>query len=174
MTGIDVAQIEHEILQLLTMAVGGALLWLLKQAIGYLGHTLTADKQHALNVAVDKMMTFGVAKADALIRARGWDHIDTQNAVLNFALPALKTKFEDTLSANGIDLRKDADRIRIVEMMQRMWPDIATRLAKSPATAPAEDPPLPHISDLPLEIPMAAARRPATHKAKKPAPHHKA
>lgn len=172
MTGIDVAQIEHEILQLLTMAVGAGILWLLKMAIAYLGHTLTADRQHALNIAVDKMMTFGVAKADTWIRDRGWDHIDSQNAVINFALPALKTKFEDTLSANGIDLRKDADRVRIVEMMQRMWPDIATRLAKSPTTAPAEDPPLPHIADLHLDIPAAAAaRRPAVHKPKKPAVH---
>src|SRR5712691_9983075 len=86
-------QIEFEILQALGIVVGSGVVWLLQRALAWMKIRLSAERQAALTTAVDKMMTLGVTKADSIIRDRGWDHIDSKNAVINFALPALETRF---------------------------------------------------------------------------------
>lgn len=130
-------QIELQILQLLGIAVSSGVLWLLQRAVAWFNLKLTAERQARLASAVDKMMTLGVTKADDIIRERGWDHIDSKNAVINYALPALETRFSDTLTSAGIDLSDQKSRIGLINMMERMWPDVATRLSASPVTAPA-------------------------------------
>lgn len=134
---MDVSQIELQVLQVLGALIGAVILWLLKQALAWFKIRLTADRQALLASAVDKMMTLGVVRADGMIRDRGWDHVDSKNAVINYALPALETKFSDTLEAAGVDLNDPVGRARIVDQMERMWPDIAARLSASPVTAPA-------------------------------------
>lgn len=138
---MDLGQIELQVLQIVGVVVGAAILWLLKRALAWVGIRLSVEKQAALGSAVDKMMTLGVTQADSVIRADGWDHVNTKNAVINAAMSGLETKFSGTLLTAGINPNNPADRMKLTDMMSRMWPDVAARLAASPATPPAPLPP---------------------------------
>lgn len=130
-------QFELEILQLLGVAIGSLILLALQRVLAWLHITLTAARQAALAGAVDKMMTLGVTQADRIIRANGWDHPDSKNAVINLALSGVETKFQTTLANAKINPDDPVDRLKLTEMMERLWPDVATRLAASPVTPPA-------------------------------------
>jgi hypothetical protein len=150
---IDLHQVEFEILQLLGILVGSLVLWLLQRALVWVGIRLKADRQAQLASVVDKVMTWGVTKADDIIRKRGWDHVESKNAVImDYALPRIQVRFKETLASAGIDLDNQQHRIQLIDMMERMWPDLATRLSASPATPPAPVVPV-------VVVPPAARRK---------------
>ena len=83
------------------------------------------------------MLTFGVTKAEQVIAQKGWDHIDSKDAVIRVALQALPEKFPDALAGAGIDLNANDGRSQVIDQMTRMIPDVFARAAASPATPPA-------------------------------------
>src|SRR6266851_2472907 len=113
-------EIELQVLQLLALVIGSAIVWALQKVAAWVGLKLDAHRIDMLNAAVDKAMTFGVTKADAVIRANGWDHVDSKNQVIDFALNAIEDRFSDTLKANKIDLTDAASRAILMQMMERM------------------------------------------------------
>jgi uncharacterized membrane protein len=133
-------QIEVQILELVALAVGSVAVLALQRLAAWFRIKLRADQVDMLNAAVDKVMTLGVTKASDVIRDRGWDHVDSKNAVINFAIGAIGQKFESTLADNGVDLDDPARRLKLIDMMERMWPDVAARASASPATPPAPAP----------------------------------
>lgn len=137
---MDVHQIEVQLLQAVGIIVGAAAIYALQRAASWFGFKLKADQVAMLNSAVDKAVTYGVTQADAMIRDKGWDHIESKSQVISFALNAIEDKFADTLKANDIDLTRAGDRERLMQMMERMWPDIAARLSASPVTPPSPVP----------------------------------
>lgn len=137
---MDIHDIELQILQLLALIIGSLIILALKRMLSYLHIQLDANRSAALEAAVNKAMTFGVTQADAEIRAKGWDHPDVKNSVLQFGLVQLGSAFGDTLSRAGIELDDPICRLQLESMMERMWPDIATRAAASPVTPAAPTP----------------------------------
>lgn len=134
---MDLSGIELQVLQGVGVVVGAAAIYAAQRVASYFGLKLKADQITMLNSAVDKAMTLGVTQADNVIREKGWDHVDSKNAVVNFALGTVEDKFADALKANGIDLTQAGDREQLMAMMQRMWPDVAARLSASPVTPPS-------------------------------------
>lgn len=133
-TGLQ--QIELQILQLFALIVGAMVVYALKRLAELLGIKLSQNKVDMLNSAVDKAMTYAVTQAAGEIAAKGWDHVDSRNAVINTAINVISDKFADTLKANGVDLSNLDDQARVMQMMERMWPDVAARAAASPVTPP--------------------------------------
>ena len=125
---------NHEVLQGLSLVIGAMLIWLLKQLLAWIGIKIREDRIAALNRAVDKAMTYAVVKTEDMIRDRGWDSVETRSEILARAAPVLENKFAETLKANGIDMSDPECRRLIREQMERMFPDVATRAAASPAT----------------------------------------
>lgn len=130
-------QLELDLLYMLALLIGTLVLWLLKRAIAFFGIQLTADRNKLLESTVNKGMTWAVTAADDVIREKGWDHIDSKNVVINTALPAIQERFAETMTKLGVDLSNPEDREKLAEMMERMWPDVASRLSASPTTPPA-------------------------------------
>lgn len=135
-------ELELQALQLVGLVVGGLLILALKKAAAWVGLKLRTDQIDNLNVAIDKAMTFGVTKADDVIREKGWDNIGSKNAVIGFALNTIEDKFSHTLADSGLDLTDAGSRETVMQIMERMWPDVAARLSASPATPPAPGHPL--------------------------------
>lgn len=129
-----VHELELQILQLLALIIGALVIIALRRVAEFVGVKLDAHKLDMLNSVVDKAMSFAVTQADATIREKGWDHVDSKNRVIDFALQGMEDKFSDTLKANNVDLTNPGDRALLMQMMERMWPDVATRLSASPAT----------------------------------------
>jgi hypothetical protein len=134
---MDISGVENEVLKYLAAFVGTGLLWLIKRAITWVGLKLSAERQAALIGAVDKMLTFGVTKAEQVIAQKGWDHVDSKDAVIRVALQALPEKFPDAVAGAGLDLKNPVDHAAVADMMERMIPDVFARAAASPATPPA-------------------------------------
>lgn len=130
-------QLELEILYLLGILVASLVIWALKRLAAIFGVQLNANKQALLESIVNKGMTWAVTRTDDTIREKGWDHIDSKNAVINWAIPFIHGRFDDSLKKIGLNLNNDADRLRLEDMMERMWPDIVSRLSASPVTPPA-------------------------------------
>ena len=136
---MDVSSIENEVLKYFAALIGLVIVWGLQRAIAWLGLKLNAERQAQLSSAIDKMLTFGVTKAEQIIAEKGWDHIDSKNAVMNVALDALLARFPETIENAGLDPSPspmNADRARLLMQMQRMIPDVFARAAASPATPP--------------------------------------
>ncbi len=134
---IDISGLEAQGLQLIAGALGLVGLWALQRAVTWMGLKLSAERQAALTSAVDKMLTLGVTKAETVIAQKGWDHVDSKNAVIRVALQALPEKFPDALAGAGLDITKPADQAMVVDQMTRMIPDVFARAAASPATPAA-------------------------------------
>jgi hypothetical protein len=131
---MDLKQIEMQILTWLAILIGSLVLYALKHLVAWLGLKLDSDRQAQLGEAVGKAMTWAVTQSMATIAAKGWDHIDSKNAVIEAALKVLPTKFPDALAGMGLDINNPEDRVKIAEMMERMIPEVFASAAASPAT----------------------------------------
>lgn len=129
--------IEVEVLKGLAILVGSGVLWLIKQATSWANIKLSDARQAAVEKAVDKSMTFAVTELDAFITEHHWDSIETRSVVINKAMEVVADKFAHTLSRGKVDLDDPAKRIALMEQMQRMWPDLSSRLSASPVTPEA-------------------------------------
>jgi hypothetical protein len=147
-------QLELEVLQAIGIVAAAGLLYLAQRAAAYFKIQLNATRLAMLDSAVDKVMTLGVAKADDIIREKGWDHVDSKSAVLNFAINTIGGKFNDTLKANGVNLADPSCRVALMDQMERKWADVATRLSLSPATPLTPDAPIAAIA---TQTPAATA-----------------
>ena len=64
-----------------TDAIGRPLRWL-NAKLGSARIELSASTKAELEDAVGKALAFGFTQGEGIIRAKGWDHVDTKNAVL--------------------------------------------------------------------------------------------
>ncbi len=131
---VDVSGIENQILQLLGAVLSIAIMILVKQAYTWLGLKVSGENQANLNQAVNNSLTFGVTQAENVIKQKGWDHVDTKNAVINSAVQALENKFPDALSKAGLNISNPADLQKITDLMQRMIPEVFKTTSESPST----------------------------------------
>jgi hypothetical protein len=153
---MDISGFEDEGLKIIGGLVGAGAIWLIKRGITLLGYKLSVERQAALERALDKVLTFAVVKAEQVIAEKGWDHVDSKNAVISVALQALPEKFPDALTAAKLDLSKPADRAAVVDQMTRMIPEVFAKAATSPATPPAPPQQAIVVSATALPLPAAA------------------
>lgn len=126
---------DPEVLQFLALVISGMIMWVLKQTIQWFRLRISAERLARLTSAVDKVMTLGVTKF--VNSTEDWRSDFTKNSIVTFGLGTLKDKFRDTLKANKLDLDKPTDRAAMIDMMERMWPEVTSRASASPATPPA-------------------------------------
>lgn len=145
---IDLSTVETELLQglgivLLGIGIAGgklALSWL-NTKLGAAKIQLSASTKAELEDAAGKALTFGITQADALIRAKGWDHVDVRNAVLATATSYAIGQFPDALARAGIDPSNPvAAAAQLAGILTRKLPEAATTAAASPATPPVAPP----------------------------------
>jgi hypothetical protein len=145
---IDLSTVETELLQglgvvLLALALAAnklALSWL-NAKLGSARIELSASTKAELEDAAGKALTFGITQADALIRAKGWDHAEVRNAVLATATSYVIGQFPDALARAGIDPSNPvAAAAQLVGILTRKLPEAATTAAASPVTPPAVAP----------------------------------
>lgn len=134
--------LEVELLQGVAILVGSGVLWLIRQAATWANIKLSDSRQASVERAVDKSMTFAVTKLDDYITEHHWDSIQTRNAVVNTAMEVVADKFSHTLARGQVDIQDPERRKALMEQMQRMWPDIASRLSASPVTPEAPKAPV--------------------------------
>lgn len=145
---IDLSAIETELLQglgivLLALALACsklALSWL-NAKLGAARIELSASTKAELEDAAGKALAFGFTQAEGIIRAKGWDHIDTKNAVLAAATSYAIGQFPDVLKRAGIDVSNPvAAATQLAGILTRKLPEAATHVAASPATPPVTAP----------------------------------
>jgi hypothetical protein len=135
---IRVVLTNHEVLQLFGLVISALVIWILGTVQKWIGLRLRTDRQAALNLAVDKAITLGIVRAEQIIHQRGWGDIETKSEIVGKAIPILEDKFRETLRENGLDVSNEQDRMKLIDMMSRMLPDVMSRAAASPATPPSE------------------------------------
>ena len=100
----------------------------------------TSAGQAALyETALSKAITFGVTQLQGTIKARGWDHIETQNQVVDTALTYIVAREPAALAAVGLTPSMDDEHSRevLTQALQRALPSAYAAAAASPATPPA-------------------------------------
>lgn len=126
---------DPEIIQAVILLLSGMMVWILKQAIQFFKLKISEARLQRLASAVDKVMTLGMAKF--VTSTRDWTSTQTKNEIITFGLNEIKEKFKETLVSNNLDLANLEDRLRMVNMMDRMWLEVSSRAAASPAMPPA-------------------------------------
>lgn len=96
---------------------------------------VSAGQQAALDGALSKALQYGAGAADAVIREKGWDHIETKNAVIGAAASYAVDHFPDMLHAAGLTSAADADA-GLKTVLARAFPAAMAIAAASPATPP--------------------------------------
>jgi hypothetical protein len=157
-TSVDLSAIENQILSALGIV--------LVSGLGYFGtvilskinntalSTAMAGNAANLQAAANAALAYGITRADATIKAKGWDHAEVKTEVLKAATPYLLGKFSETLANSGVDVKNvPASEAAVQGLLERSFPAAATVAAASPATPPA-----PATAQLPapIEIHMPA------------------
>ena len=133
---IDLSTIEQQLLQALGIAILALITWAIKLLVTKLKLQNAADVTNALDDAAGKAIQFGVVKAQDVITAKGWDHVDTHSAITNTAAQYMVDKFPGALKAAGIDPSTDDGKQKIADLVTRALPQGVLDASHSPATPP--------------------------------------
>ena len=108
---------------------------------------ISAQQTAAFDDALNKALSLGVANSSALIAAKGWDHIDVHNQVVELALNSIVGRFPDALKGVGLSANlSDPQNVdTITSALKRSLPAAFTAAASSPATPPAPNSPPPPV-----------------------------
>jgi hypothetical protein len=145
---IDLSTVETDLLQgfgivVLGIGIAGgklALSWL-NTKLDTAKIQLCASTKAELEDAAGKAIMFAITQADALIRAKGWDHVEVRNAVLATATSYAIGQFPDALARAGINPSNPvAAAAQLAGILTRKLPEAATTAAASPATPPVTPP----------------------------------
>jgi hypothetical protein len=114
----------------LTAAGGYATMWLRSKGIQV--------SQDNWNTTLNNAVTYGVQASTAVIAAKGWDHVDSKNAVLNSALLYITSHNPKALAKVSLtpDLGNEDNRAMLRQALERVLPAAAYTAAASPSTPP--------------------------------------
>lgn len=141
-------EVMAQILAAIASMIGLLVLWLMTQAIQYLKTKVSRDRSDQLASAIDKLVMWGVTRADGMIRQRGpegWSDPAVKRAVVSDAMRALPEKFPQALAQSGLSLDDPHDRVKLQDAIERAIPEVFARAAASPATPPGPIPPVPAV-----------------------------
>ena len=136
---IDLSTIEQSVLSVLGALLLALLSAAAKAGLQRLGISVTAAQQEVLNELAHKSVAYGIVNATDTIKAKGWDHIDTKNAVVAAAGTYAVTQFPAVLKQAGVDISNPALAASMLAqgIMTRVFPTAVQYAAYSPATPPA-------------------------------------
>lgn len=100
---------------------------------------VSAGQAANYDAALDKALQYGVTQSTQLIKDKGWDHVDTQSAVVADALNYVVKREPAALAGVGLsgDFNDPHTRTIIEQALTRALPAAFTSAAASPATPPA-------------------------------------
>jgi len=135
------AELEQQFLLGIGSLISLGVLYLIERAAAWLRARISAERSAALSSAINKLVMFGVTRAEHLIsRPGGWAAPDTKEFVKGVALNAFLEKFPDALKGAGLDIFDNHDRELLSDAIDRAIPAVFTEAAASPATPPAPTP----------------------------------
>jgi hypothetical protein len=126
---------------LLSIAIvwfGTAASILFARGASLLGVKLKAERSAAVQAGAEKIGTLAVVRSRSAIKEWGWDSPNTHNEIISKALPMFVERFAETLKAAGLDPADPANRERTRDILERVLPDVISRVAASPATPPVD------------------------------------
>lgn len=101
---MDLSTLEADFLQGLAGLVLMFLLYLMQRGSAWLKIKLSDAQKAEMEDVAAKALTWGVTQSETLIKAKGWDHAEVQNAVVAAATRYAVTKFPDAIKRTGLDL----------------------------------------------------------------------
>jgi hypothetical protein len=127
----------------------------LMKLAGRFGVQLDQAQAQQLEQMAQKALSFGAMQATDTIKAKGWDHVETHNAVLDAGLGYFIGHFPDKAKEiakqiTGTDsLTANASLAAIRDVLKRALPTGLAVAAASPATPPATAPTPATMAELP-------------------------
>jgi hypothetical protein len=147
------AELEQQVLLGLGSLVSLLSLYAIERAAAWLRARISAERAAALSTAIDKLVMFGVTRAEHLIsQPGGWSSPETKELVKSVALAEFPNKFPDALTDVGLNIEDDHDRELVGDAIERAIPDVFARAAASPATPPAPAVPVVVVGQTTLEL----------------------
>lgn len=136
---VDLSQIETTVVSLAATALGIVGTWAVSRLAQRFGLQVNQAQKAMFDQALSDSLTYGVTQADATIKAKGWDHVDSKNAIIDAGLSYVVAKFPDALKAVGLssNLNDPANAAAITSALTRMLPIATTTAAASPTTPPS-------------------------------------
>jgi len=135
-TVISLSGIEQDILYLVGTVLLALASWAAQRLVKFLnlknGDAIAAN----LTDAARKGIKFGTMQSLDVIKAKGWDHVDTHNAIGNAAVQFITDKFPGYLKDAGIDPATPEGAKKLADLVTRSLPDGIAEAAASPATPP--------------------------------------
>ena len=127
----DLTGIETQVLTAVGIVLGGVMI--------AFGQRLLAWMNVKLEDSAGKALAFGISQAQQEIAAKGWDHVDVKNQVIETATAYAIKKFPDSLARVGVDTSKPLLAAeRLADVMKRKFPEAIAAAAVSPATPESE------------------------------------
>lgn len=133
--------IIQTVLQVMAMAIASVAIWAITRVAQHFGLKVSAEQSAQFDGALTKLVQSGVAKANDLIEAHGWDHVAVKNATIAGAMTGAAAKFPDALAGVGLSPDDPAFGQKLREALERIYPAAMAEVAASPATPPAPAPP---------------------------------
>lgn len=135
---VDITSVEQVLLGLLQAALLAVGLWVGKRLAAWLQKRNASLDVSSFDDALQKTLAFGLQQAQSMIKAKGWDHIDVRNSVLQTATTQMINKFPDALAGVGLstDRIASSEGDLIMQALDRAFPAAVAVAAASPATPP--------------------------------------
>lgn len=156
MTSIDLSPILTPVLQVVGIALAAFAAWALKNLAQKLGIQANSAALANIDAAAAQAIQTGVMASQDVIKAKNWDHVDTQNAIIASAATALVETGSKALSDFGIDPSTPAGAAAVTELVTRALPAGVAVAAASPTTPPVPDDQKPTVQS--LLVPVAAVK----------------
>jgi hypothetical protein len=138
-SGVDLGPWEQQALTAIAALATAAGTYALQRVGAYFAKKGIMVNQNLWDIALQNAIAYGVQVSKSVITAKGWDHMDTHNAIVNAALTYIVTHNADILSAVGLttNLSDPSNQNKIAEALSRAVPQVVGALANSAATPPA-------------------------------------
>lgn len=147
MSTIDLSPILTPILQVVGIGLAGLAAALIQRALARVNISITDAQRQQLEDAAAKSLQAGIGLMTDRIRAKGWDHPEVQNGAVAAAANYAIAKFPAALAAVGIDVSNPQQaRAQLDGILNRKFPEEATKAAASPVTPPAPAMPAPSVA----------------------------
>ena len=137
MDSINLSGIETEVIQALGIAILAIATYGAQYVVTKLKLSNNAAIIATLDDAASKAVNAAVVEADATIKAKGWDSVDTKNAVLASAANQLITHGQTALKSAGYDPSTPEGKAAVQDIVARALPAAAATASQSPITPPA-------------------------------------
>jgi len=141
---VDLSPIFGAVISLCAIALTTFGTWALSRFARKLGIEANSEAIQAFDDALGKAIQAGAGAMRDTIAAKGYDHIETKNAILAFALPYAVAKFAPALRSIGLDPDNPAATDTYLRAeLNRLFPTAMMPVAASPVTPPVSPPVFP-------------------------------